>query len=390
MRVLVRVRVWLPVSAFALERLSAAGAAYAATVARPRMDSALRRERVSGRSYDLSCRLPSSTSAIWISPFAGPWLLTVSLKDANPEQPAGLAYHCLRPRAVRLWPPWSRGWGRLMKSLLVTLGLALAAAIGLGAGYLLWDTPKNWYAADVNKLGPGAENDLIRYGRDLIVDTARHIGVNAENPAMRYAGNDLACQSCHLNAGLQPFAAPFVSTFATFPMLVDDQVLTLHDRINGCMTRSMNGKALPDESREMEALIAYIRFVGKESPEGVRVAGMGLKPLRTPTEPPDARRGAEVYAKFCAECHKDDGQGERKTGSGVGYNIPPLWGEASFNAGAGMAKTAYAAAYIHDNMPYGIDYEEPVLSVQQAWDVAAYIISKPHPPAPPIAAPELQ
>jgi thiosulfate dehydrogenase len=277
-----------------------------------------------------------------------------------------------------------------MKSLLVTLGLALAAAIGLGAGYLLWDTPKNWYAAEIDKLGPGADNDLIRYGRDLIVDTARHIGANATNPAMRYAGNDLACQSCHLNAGLQPFAAPFVSTVATFPMLVDDQVLTLHDRINGCMTRSMNGKPLPDESREMEALIAYMRFVGRGSPEGVRVAGMGLRSLRTPTDPPDARRGAEVYAKHCAQCHKEDGQGERKTGSGVGYAIPPLWGEASFNAGAGMAKTAYAASYIHDNMPYGIDYEEPVLSVQQAWDVAAYIISKPHPPAPPIAAPELQ
>jgi thiosulfate dehydrogenase len=55
-----------------------------------------------------------------------------------------------------------------------------------------------------------------------------------------------------------------------------------------------------------------------------------------------------------------------------------------------MAKTAYAAAYIHDNMPYGIDYKEPVLTVQQAWDVAAYIISKPHPPAPPEAMPELQ
>ena len=44
---------------------------------------------------------------------------------------------------------------------------------------------------------------------------------------MRYAGNDLACQNCHLKAGLQAFAAPFVSTFATFPMMVDDQVLTL-------------------------------------------------------------------------------------------------------------------------------------------------------------------
>ncbi len=70
-------------------------------------------------------------------------------------------------------------------------------------------------------------------------------------PPCACGGNDLACQSCHLNAGLQPFAAPFVSTFATFPMLVDDQVLTLKERINGCMTRSMNGKPLPDDGREM-------------------------------------------------------------------------------------------------------------------------------------------
>jgi thiosulfate dehydrogenase len=46
-----------------------------------------------------------------------------------------------------------------------------------------------------------------------------------------------------------------------------------------------------------------------------------------------------------------------------------------------MAKTAYAASYIRDNMPFGIDYRAPVLTVQQAWDVAAFMISKPHPPA---------
>ena len=48
----------------------------------------------------------------------------------------------------------------------------------------------------------------------------------------------------------------------------------------------------------------------------------------------------------------------------------------------GMAKLAYAAAYIRANMPFTINYKEPVLSVQQAWDVAAYMISKPRPPAP--------
>lgn len=276
-----------------------------------------------------------------------------------------------------------------MRLLLTQIGLVFAVAAGLVAGYVLWGTPTDWYAVDISKLGKAPANDLIRYGRDLIVDTPRYIGKNAADPAMRYAGNDLSCQNCHLNAGLQPFAAPFVSTLATFPMLVDDQVITLTERINGCMRRSLNGRDLPDDSREMAALIAYFKFVGKGTPEGVRVAGMGLKPLAPPQQPPDARRGEAVYARLCVSCHKADGQGEPRRAPAVGYTIPPLWGEASFNAAAGMAKTAYAAAYIYDNMPLGVDYRAPVLNVQEAWDVAAYIISKPHPPAPPDTSPEL-
>jgi thiosulfate dehydrogenase len=279
----------------------------------------------------------------------------------------------------------------MIRGALIVIALAVAAVAGLGAGYVLWSKKEvNWYAVDINKLGPGAENDLIRYGKDLIVNTAQHIGKNATDPALRYAGNDLSCQNCHLNAGLQPFAAPFISTFATFPMMVDDQVLTLTGRLNGCMRRSLNGKDLPIDSREMQALVAYIKFVGTGTPEGVRLPGMGLKPIANPQSPPDSRRGQEVYAQQCAKCHKEDGQGELKPSPGVGYSIPPLWGEASFNAGAGMAKIAYAAAYIHANMPFGISYVDPVLTVQQAWDVAAFMDSKPHPPATPETGSDLQ
>lgn len=281
-------------------------------------------------------------------------------------------------------PPGKRlAWGEAMiRAALTLIALVVGAAAGLGAGYVLWNKREvNWYAVDINKLGPGPENDLIRYGKDLIVNTARHIGKNATDPALRYAGNDLSCQNCHLNAGLQPFAAPFISTFATFPMMVDDQVLTLSGRLNGCMRRSLNGKDLPPDSREMQALIAYIKFVGTGTPDGVRLPGSGLKPIEPPALPPDSRRGQEVYAQQCAKCHKEDGQGELKPSPDVGYSIPPLWGEASFNAGAGMAKIAYAASYIQANMPFGISYVDPVLTVQQAWDVAAFMDSKPHPPA---------
>lgn len=126
---------------------------------------------------------------------------------------------------------------RLGSLLLAFITLIVATGAGLGIGYLLWGQQPNWYAVDVTRLGQGPEAELIRYGRDLVINMPQHIGKSATDPAMRYAGNDLACQNCHLNAGLQPFAAPFVSTFTTFPMLVDDQVLTLTDRINGCMRR---------------------------------------------------------------------------------------------------------------------------------------------------------
>ena len=231
-------------------------------------------------------------------------------------------------------------------------------------------------------LGPGAENDLIRYGHELVVDTPRFIGKSAEDPAMAFGGNDLSCQNCHLNAGLKPFAAPFVSTAAAFPMLVDNKVVTLPDRINSCIRLGLNGKPLPEDSREMSALIAYLKYVGKDSPEGVRLPGSGLMPIALPGDVPSARRGATVYAQHCASCHGQNGEGAPKLPPEAGYYVPPVWGADSFNGGAGMGQIAYAASYIRANMPVGVDHENPALSVQDAWDVAAYMVAHPRPVAP--------
>lgn len=125
----------------------------------------------------------------------------------------------------------------------------------------------------------------------------------------------------------------------------------------------MNGKELPVDGPETESLIAYIKFLG----EAWACYLEQVHPRQRTT------RGEKVHADLCASCHKEDGQATKS--SKVGYSIPPLWGDDSFNASAGMAKLACAAAYIRTNMPFGVRYQDPVLSAQQAWDVAAYMIA---------------
>jgi thiosulfate dehydrogenase len=287
---------------------------------------------------------------------------------------------------TRLKPILPQSSGRL-RTLLLTGLVLLAALAGVGAGYLAWGRPHDWYAVpDVAKLPNAPENELIRYGQQLILNTPRFIGQSAADPAMRFAGNDLACTQCHQNGGLKRFAAPFISTYATFPMMSDDHVLTLEDRINGCMMRSMNGKQLPENGREMQAMVAYLRYVSTGTPEDVRVAGMGLKSLHPAAQTPDQGRGKLVYDQMCARCHGANGQGVRKEPPGVGFGIPPLWGPGSFNAAAGMANITTAAAFIRANMPYLTDYTQPMLTEQQAWDVAAFVTAQPRPPVPPASS----
>jgi len=99
------------------------------------------------------------------------------------------------------------------------------------------------------------------------------------------------------------------------------------------------------------------------------------------SRPADTARGQVVYAQNCAICHGAGGQGQRTSavGDGKGYAFPPLWGADSFNDGAGMDRLITAANFIHNNMPNGATWQKPALTAQDAWDVAAYVLSQPRP-----------
>ena len=59
-----------------------------------------------------------------------------------------------------------------------------------------------------------------------------------------------------------------------------------------------------------------------------------------------------------------------------------MWGEGSFNSAAGMNRLTTASAFVHANMPFGVDEGAAPISTQDAWDVAAFFTSQPRPPGP--------
>ena len=102
-----------------------------------------------------------------------------------------------------------------------------------------------WTPPDIGVVGDDPFSKLVKYGHKLFTDTANEVGPSVPNPAKRLAGNNLACQNCHLRAGTQPYAMPMTGVWGQFPQYRarEGMVDTLEERINGCMQRSMNGRA---------------------------------------------------------------------------------------------------------------------------------------------------
>lgn len=267
-----------------------------------------------------------------------------------------------------------------MRALTLLLIPILAAAPVHAAGPAP-QTP--WVTPDPGTLPDDDWGRAVRAGRDLVAKTASLIGPEVADPAHRFAGNNLNCQSCHLDAGTRQFGLPFQGVYAAFPnyRARSGRVGTMEDRIQGCMTRSMNGKPLPPGSPEMTALVAYLKFLSTGLPAGAPTPGRGAGKMPELTRAADPVRGRVIYGNVCAACHGEGGQGQRvgHVGDAQGYTIPPLWGPDSFNDGAGMNRLISAANFIHSNMPDGTTWQQPALPPEDAWDVAAFIETQPRP-----------
>jgi len=236
---------------------------------------------------------------------------------------------------------------------------------------------------DITLLDNSKANEAIKYGHKLFVQTPKYIGPDNGDSNQAYSGNRLACNNCHLQSGTKPYSAPLIGIINRFPQYRgrENKIGSIEERINGCMERSLNGRMMPPDSKEMKAIVAYLTWLSRFSPEDGKVKGQGFLKIEIPNRAVNLKKGQQIFESNCIACHGKNGQGVKASDSYT-YHYPPLWGNDSYNNGAGMTRVITSAKFIKANMPYGTTYEAPVLTDEEAYDVAGYINQQKRPSKP--------
>lgn len=239
-------------------------------------------------------------------------------------------------------------------------------------------------AAEVNKptfwKAPEMTGDVpeeVKYGLELVAHTSEYLGPNGKVAKLT---NGMNCQNCHLDAGTKTFGNNYSAVASTYPKFRarSGSNETIVKRVSDCFERSLNGTAPDSTSKEMMAIVAYIKWLGKDVPKGEAPKGVGLVELPYMDRAANPENGRKVFEAKCVSCHMSNGQGQLNT-ENTAYTYPPLWGEHSYNSGAGLFRLSRFAGYVKANMPLGASSENPQLTDEEAWDLAAFVNSQPRP-----------
>ena len=189
------------------------------------------------------------------------------------------------------------------------------------------------------------------YGRRLLTDTARLLGPDHEDPAMRYSGSPARVrvvssrQRRRSGHAVSPRVCRPLSAILR-PGRRRARPVRSHQRLHGAQHERPR---LPRNSPEMSAMVNYVESLGDS-----RFNGDGHEPAQShrsaafrrrrarPTSTPGIRSSTNAARSAMAPtawaCVPPPIRAD-------GYVFPPLWGPDSFNDGAGMAPRAHRGPF---------------------------------------------
>ncbi len=239
------------------------------------------------------------------------------------------------------------------------------------------DTTRYWAPADIAAVTDSDLKKQIELGKDLVAHTAKYFGPRG---TISKSTNGMNCQNCHLQAGTAVYGNNFGSVSSLYPKFRprSGTLESAYKKIADCFERSLNGRSPDSSSAEMRSILAYIGYIGSNVSKGKKAAGSGLKEVPFLDRAADPVKGQAIFSSKCQSCHQPNGGGLYNADS-TEFIYPPLWGNSSFNDAAGLYRIGNFTRYIRSNMPMGATFKNPALTDEEAWDVAAFVLSQQRP-----------
>ena len=200
-----------------------------------------------------------------------------------------------------------------------------------------------WEAPLESSLPAGSKGEMIRYGKELIAHTSLYLGPKG---TVAQISNGLNCQNCHLQAGTKPFGNNYGGVASTYPQVRarSGRETSIASRVNGCFERSLNGRPLKEDSKEMQAIVAYIKWLGQDVEKGKKPEGAGLATLAYLDEPANPAAGKLLYEQKCRVSY-----GKRCRAGQWRWNrirLPPTLGRSQLQSG-GWPLSAFKICWLY-------------------------------------------
>ena len=117
-----------------------------------------------------------------------------------------------------------------MKKLQIVIGcviLVIAFAITLSSYSSYKKKEESLTKVDLSKIPHDKFGDEVRYGRELMLNTAFYIGPDGIKG--KWLGNKMNCSNCHQDAGTKAYSFNLMSSFEQYPQYRprEGKVLTL-------------------------------------------------------------------------------------------------------------------------------------------------------------------
>ena len=218
--------------------------------------------------------------------------------------------------------------------------------------------------------GPAATHVVM--GCNLMVNPMKYV----RGPISQMTKTQMTCESCHREQGDLANAASIGHGAVVLPHMMTSmsQPIRFDRRILMCFARSLGSFDLGLDATEILDINFYANWLAQKAqlPIGQIPPGRGI-PLLYDTlgKGQSFLAGEQVYREYCESCH-----GFAGNGGGIlvdGREPPPIAGPNSFTRAASTSEPFRMAGFIYANMPLGATLENPILTQQQALDVAAYL-----------------